>query len=120
MCGAYVPHIFELKGNMPRIKKESMVMFQILPEYLNKIKSGEKTAEVRRYYKEVEGKDVGLVNTETNKLELVITIGQILNLQSLNEEELELMLDEAKVSEEFRLSYPCNFMYMITGIKTIH
>ena len=61
-----------------------------------------------------------LVNTETNKLELVITIGQILNLQSLNEEELELMLDEAKVSEEFRLSYPCNFMYMITGIKTIH
>lgn len=105
---------------MPRTKKESMVMFKILPEYLNKIKSGEKTAEVRRYYKEVEGKDVGLVNTETNKLELVITIGQILNLQSLNEEELELMLDEAKVSEEFRQSYPCNYMYMITGIKTIH
>jgi ASC-1-like (ASCH) protein len=108
------------KGNMPRTKKESMVMFQILPEYLNKIKSGEKTAEVRRYYKEVEGKDVGLVNTETGKLELVITIGQILNLKYLTEDELELMLDEAKVSEEFRQSYPCNYMYMITGIKTIH
>ena len=105
---------------MPRTKKESMVMFQILPEYLNKIKSGEKTAEVRRYYKEVEGKDVGLVNTETGKLELVITIGQILNLKYLTEDELELMLDEAKVSEEFRQSYPCNYMYMITGIKTIH
>jgi len=97
-----------------------MVMFQILPEYLNKIKSGEKTAEVRRYYKEVEGKDVGLVNTETGKLELVITIGQILNLKYLTEDELELMLDEAKVSEEFRQSYPCNYLYMITGIKTIH
>ena len=95
-------------------------MFKILPEYLNKIKSGEKTAEVRRYYKEVEGKDVGLVNTETGKLELVITIGQILNLKYLTEDELELMLDEAKVSEEFRQSYPCNYMYMITGIKTIH
>ncbi len=120
MCGALCPTYTNWKGNMPRTKKESMVMFQILPEYLNKIKSGEKTAEVRRYYKEVEGKDVGLVNTETGKLELVITIGQILNLKYLTEDELELMLDEAKVSEEFRQSYPCNYMYMITGIKTIH
>ena len=105
---------------MPRTKKETMVMFKILPEYLKLIKSGEKTAEVRRYYKELEGKDVGLVNTETNKLELIITIGQILNLKYLTEDELEMMLDEAKVSQEFRESYPCNYMYLITGIKTIH
>ena len=105
---------------MPRTKKETMVMFKILPEYLKLIKSGEKTAEVRRYYKELEGKDVGLVNTETNKLELIITIGQILNLKFLTDDELDLMLDEAKVSEEFRESYPCNYMYLITGTKTIH
>ena len=37
----------------------------------------------------------------------------------MKEEEL-LMLDEAKVSEEFRASYPCNYMYTITGTKTIH
>jgi len=101
-------------------KKENMVMFKILPEYLKLIKSGEKKAEVRRYFKNLEGKDVGLVNTETNKLELIITIGQIFNLQYLNEDELDMMLDEAKVSEEFRASYPCNFMYTITGTKTIH
>lgn len=95
-------------------------MFKILPEYLKLIKSGEKTAEVRRYYKELEGKDVGLINTETNKLELIITIGQILNLKYLTEDELEMMLDEAKVSQEFRESYPCNYMYLITGTKTIH
>lgn len=95
-------------------------MFKILPEYLKLIKSGEKTAEVRRYYKELEGKDVGLINTETNKLELIITIGQILNLKYLTEDELDMMLDEAKVSQEFRDSYPCNYMYLITGIKTIH
>jgi ASC-1-like (ASCH) protein len=105
---------------MPRTKKETMVMFKILPEYLKLIKSGEKTAEVRRYYKELEGKDVGLINTETNKLELIITIGQILNLKYLTEDELEMMLDEAKVSQEFRESYPCNYMYLITGTKTIH
>jgi ASC-1-like (ASCH) protein len=105
---------------MPRTKKETMVMFKILPEYLKLIKSGEKTAEVRRYYKELEGKDVGLINTETNKLELIITIGQILNLKYLTEDELDMMLDEAKVSQEFRDSYPCNYMYLITGIKTIH
>ncbi len=95
-------------------------MFQILPEYLKLIKSGEKKAEVRRYFKDVEGKDVGLINTETGKLELVISIGQILSLKYLPQDELDLVLDEAKVSEEFRENYPCNYLYMITETKTIH
>ena len=101
-------------------KKLTMTMMKILPEYLKLIKSGEKKAEIRQWYKNLEGQDVGLVNVHTGKLELIITIGQILNLKYLTEDELDLMLDEAKVSQEFRDSYPCNFMYMITGTKIIH
>jgi hypothetical protein len=105
---------------MPRTKKENMVMFKMLPDDIEKIKDGDKKADVREFYKDLEDKDVGLVNVETNKLELVITIGQVLSLKYLTEDEKDLMLDEAKVSQVYRDNYECNYMYLITDTKTVH
>ena len=108
------------KTDYVQVIKERVYLVEIFSNDLNLIKSGEKQAEIRQWYKDLEGQDVGLINVETNKLELIITIGQVLNLKYLTEEERDLVLDEAKVDEEFRSVYPCNYLYTITGTKTIH
>lgn len=94
--------------------------FNIDKKWLDLIKSGEKKSEVRRYYLPLEGKKVGLINNETDKVELIITIGIILDLTVLEEEDLDLILEEAQIDEKFRKYYPCNYLYTIKQVETVH
>jgi len=89
-------------------------------KWLDLIKSGEKKSEIRRYYLPLEGKKVGLINNDTDKVELIITIGLVLDLKSLDEDDLELIFEEAKIDEEFRKYYPCNYLYTIKKVETVH
>ena len=57
---------------------------------------------------------------ETDKVELIITIGIIIDLKALDEEDLELIFEEAKIDEKFRKYYPCNYLYTIKKVETVH
>ena len=94
--------------------------FNIDKKWLDLIKSGEKKSEIRRYYLPLEGKKVGLINNDTDKVELIMTIGLVLDLTSLDEDDLELIFEEAKIDEEFRKYYPCNYLYTIKKVETVH
>jgi len=94
--------------------------FNIDKKWLDLIKSGEKKSEIRRYYLPLEGEKVGLINNETDKVELIITIGIILDLTVLEEEDLDLILEEAQIDEKFRKYYPCNYLYTIKQVETVH
>ena len=94
--------------------------FNIEKKWLDLIKSGKKLSEIRRYYLPLEGKKVGLINNETDKVEVIITIGMVLDLKGLEEEDLELIFQEAHIDEEFRKYYPCNYLYTIKKVETVH
>jgi|TARA_R110000850_G_scaffold272112_1_gene406966 hypothetical protein len=94
--------------------------FNIDKKWLDLIKSGKKLSEIRRYYLPLEGKKVGLINNNTKKIEAIITIGMVLDLQDLEEEDLELIFQEACIDDEFRKSYPCNYLYTIKKVETVH
>mgnify|MGYP003624412105 FL=1 len=94
--------------------------FNIEKKWLDLIKSGKKLSEIRRYYLPLEGKKVGLINNNTKKIEAIITIGMVLDLQDLEEEDLELIFQEACIDDEFRKSYPCNYLYTIKKVETVH
>ena len=94
--------------------------FNIDKKWLDLIKSGKKLSEIRRYYLPLEGKKVGLINNETDKVEVIITIGMVLDLKGLEEEDLELIFQEAHIDEEFRKYYPCNYLYTIKKVETVH
>lgn len=83
----------------------------ILPEYLEQIKNGTKKMEFRRWYSKAAY--FLLKNTETQKVEGVIQIAEVLDMNLLDEESRETVLDEGKVSEEFRENYDCRFCYII-------
>jgi len=104
-----------LKENMFK-----MHTFNIDKKWLDLIKSGEKKSEVRRYLLPLEGQRVGLVNNDTGNIELIITIGIIIDLKILEEEDLDLIFEEAKIDEEFRKYYPCNYLYTIKKVETVH
>ena len=94
--------------------------FNIDKKWLDLIKSGKKLSEIRRYYLPLEGKKVGLINNNTKKIEAIITIGMVLDLKGLEEEDLELIFQEACIDDEFRKSYPCNYLYTIKKVETVH
>ena len=104
-----------LKENMFK-----MHTFNIDKKWLDLIKSGEKKSEIRRYLLPLEGQRVGLVNNDTGNIELIITIGIIIDLKILEEEDLDLIFEEAKIDEEFRKYYPCNYLYTIKKVETVH
>ena len=97
-----------------------MHTFNIDKKWLDLIKSGEKKSEIRKYLLPLEGQRVGLVNNDTGNIELIITIGIIIDLQVLEEEDLELIFEEAKIDDEFRKFYPCNYLYTIKKVETVH
>ena len=101
-------------------KMFKMHTFNIDKKWLDLIKSGEKKSEIRKYLLPLEGKRVGLVNNDTGNIELIITIGIIIDLQVLEEEDLELIFEEAKIDDEFRKFYPCNYLYTIKKVETVH
>ena len=90
----------------------------ILPEYLEKILDGSKKLEFRSWYSEAPY--FLLKNTKTKKVEAVIRIAHVLDMDNLDEESKETVLDEGKVSEEFREKYNCKYCYMIDKIHRIH
>jgi ASC-1-like (ASCH) protein len=97
-----------------------MHTFNIDKKWLDLIKSGEKKSEIRKYLLPLEGQRVGLVNNDSGNIELIITIGIIIDLQVLEEEDLELIFEEAKIDDEFRKFYPCNYLYTIKKVETVH
>jgi len=101
-------------------KMFKMHTFNIDKKWLDLIKSGEKKSEIRKYLLPLEGQRVGLVNNDTGNIELIITIGIIIDLQVLEEEDLELIFEEAKIDDEFRKFYPCNYLYTIKKVETVH
>ena len=54
--------------------------FNVSPEIIEKIKSGKKRNALKSYYINAEGKHIGLMNSETDRIDLVIKVGQILDL----------------------------------------
>ena len=94
--------------------------FNIDKKWLDLIKSGEKKSEIRKYYLPLEGKKVGLMNNDTDRIEAIITIGMVLDLKGLEEEDLELIFQEAHIDEEFRKYYHCNYLYTIKKVETVH
>ena len=106
---------------MARVKKQKGIKSIVVQQrFLDLIKSGEKKAEVRKWFINLTGQYVELKCLETNKIEMVVKIGQIWDLRNLPEDELELILDEAKVPEDFRYEYPCNWLYMLTEVHNVH
>lgn len=101
-------------------KMFKMHTFNIDKKWLDLIKSGEKKSEIRKYLLPLEGQRVGLVNNDTGNIELIITIGIIIDLQVLEEEDLDLIFEEAKIDDEFRKFYPCNYLYTIKKVETVH
>ena len=101
-------------------KMFKMHTFNIDKKWLDLIKSGEKKSEIRRYLLPLEGQRVGLVNNDTGNIELIITIGIIIDLKILEEEDLDIIFEEAKIDEEFRTHYPCNYLYTIKKVETVH
>ena len=101
-------------------KMFKMHTFNIDKKWLDLIKSGEKKSEIRKYLLPLEGQRVGLVNNDTGNIELIITIGIIIDLKILEEEDLDLIFEEAKIDEEFRKYYPCNYLYTIKKVETVH
>ena len=102
------------------MSKTDFHVFNIDNKWLKMILSGEKRSEIRQYALPLEGKEVGLLNNSTKKLEAIATIGMILDLRGLEEEDIDMILSEAKIDEKFKNSYPCNYLYQIKNVKRIH
>lgn len=93
--------------------------FNVSPEIIEKIKSGKKRNALKSYYINAEGKYIGLMNSETDKIDLVIKVGQILDLTILTRDEKDIIMDEENISEELRPYFACNYMYTIDSFETI-
>tara|TARA_X000001382_G_scaffold26260_1_gene16740 strand:+ start:2635 stop:2943 length:309 start_codon:yes stop_codon:yes gene_type:complete len=102
------------------MNKTDFHVFNIDDKWLKMILSGEKKSEIRRYALPLEGKEVGLMNNSTDRIEAIITIGMILDLRGLEEEDIDMILSEAKIDNAFRKHYPCNYLYTIKAVKRVH
>ena len=102
------------RKNLEKIYK----VVDILPEYLDMIKAGTKKMEFRRWYSEAPY--FILRNTETSKTEAILEIGEVIDLNILDEESKETVLDEGKVTQEFRDEYDCRFCYTIEKVFKVH
>lgn len=107
----------EVKGRGPRRK-----YLDVLPEYLKLIKEGKKKAEFRDYADlRLMNSYIPLRNAKTKKLELMIKVGMIYDLdRQFTEEEKEQLYEESYVTVEFREKYDCRYMYIIEEVHTIH
>lgn len=93
--------------------------FNVSPEIIEKIKTGKKRNALKSYYINAEGKYIGLMNSETDRIDLVIKVGQILDLTILTRDEKEIIMDEENIAEELRPYFACNYMYTIDSFETI-
>ena len=93
--------------------------FHVSPEIIKKIKIGEKKNALKSYYIPVEGKQIGLINSDTDKIDLVIKVGQILDLTILSREDKEIIMNEENIEESLRPYFSCNYMYTIDSFENI-
>lgn len=91
---------------------------EILPEYLEKIKDGSKVFEFRKWYSKAS--HFLLKSTETQRVEAVVEIEEVIDLNLLDEESKEEILDQGKVSQKFREEYNCRYCYIIRKVENVH
>ena len=103
----------------PRINISKLFKtIDIKPEYLKLIQSGKKKLEFRSWYSEIPY--FLLRNTETKNIESVILVGEVIDLNILDEESKETVLDEGGVTEQFREEYDCRYAYVIEKVFMVH
>jgi len=93
--------------------------FHVSPEIIKNIKDGKKRNALKGYYVPVEGKQIGLINSDTDKIDLVIKVGQIMDLTILSREEKNMIMDDENIQESLRPYFSCNYMYTIDSFETI-
>ena len=93
--------------------------FNMTATEINIIKKGIKKSEIKPYYLPLTNKEIGIVNIDTNKIELIVKINLILDLKDLHEEELDMILSEAGITPEERKYYPCNYLYAYNEFRII-
>ena len=93
--------------------------FHVSPDIIKNIKEGKKKNALKGYYVPVEGKQIGLINSDTDKIDLVIKVGQILDLTILSREDKQTIMEEENIEESLRPFISCNYMYTIDSFETI-
>ena len=93
--------------------------FHVSPDIIKNIKEGKKKNALKSYYVPVEGKQIGLINSDTDKIDLVIKVGQILDLTILSREDKQTIMEEENIEESLRPFFSCNYMYTIDSFETI-
>ena len=96
-----------------------MHCFNCSPDVIKRIKAGTKRNALKDYFIQVEGKHVGIINSETGRVALVIKVGKILDLTILSQEDKEVIKEEEGIPEELRPYFSPNFMYTIESFETI-
>ena len=96
-----------------------MHCFNVSPDVIQRIKDGKKKNALKDYFIPVEGKQIGLVNSQTDKIELVIKVGKILDLTILSQEDKEIIKEEEGIPEQLRPYFSPNFMYTIESFENI-
>ena len=93
--------------------------FHVSPEIIKRIKEGKKKNALKGYYVPVEGKQIGLINSDTDKIDLVIKVGQVLDLTILSREDKQTIMEEENIEERLRPYFSCNYMYTIDSFENI-
>ena len=93
--------------------------FHVSPDIIKNIKEGKKKNALKSYYVPVEGKQIGLINSDTDKIDLVIKVGQILDLTILSREDKQTIMEEENIEEGLRPYFACNYMYTIDSFENI-
>mgnify|MGYP006919308190 CR=1 FL=1 len=86
--------------------------FNMDPKEIKLIKDRTKKSVVKSFYIPIEQKEIGIVNTDTSRIEVVVKVNMILDLRGMHKEDLELIYEEANITEQFRKYYPCNYLYL--------
>ena len=104
---------------MNKSKRKTM---KILPKYLDLVINGKKKAEVRSWLDTgLINNYIGLENTETKRVEAVIFIDDIFDLDyDFSPEQKEDILDDLQVDDKFREDYDCRYLYSISEVHTVH
>jgi len=87
--------------------------FNMDKKEIEQIKNKTKKSIVKSFYIPIEKKEIGVVNVDTDKIELVVNVNMILDLKNLEKSDLDLVFEEANITEEFRKYYPCNYLYLL-------
>ena len=95
------------------------MIFNIEPKYLKLIQAGTKKIEFRdRLY--TKSPYISLRNLDTNKVETVIEVFEVIDTKDFPEDEKEEILHDAHVDTEFSEQYDCRYAYLIKNVHSVH